>query len=131
MPRLSGPPANATFHHGIRGGPATTSSKCRDKDSETGATALPVVVMRSEHGGLELLAEDRTYALALEEVRHLLFYGNRVRLAGGDAVAWPGADRRWICFVLDGAMHVISRFRLVAVLRGSVPADWLCRLEAR
>ena len=111
------------------GGPATTSSECRDKGSETGPVASPVVVMQSAGGGIEILAEDRTYALGPEEARHLLFYGNRVRLSGGDAVARPGADRRWICFILDGGAHVIGRSRLVAVLRGSVPADCLARLE--
>lgn len=85
--------------------------------------------MQSAGGGIEILAEDRTYALEPEEVRHLLFFGNRVRLSGGDAVAWPGADRHWICFILDGGVHILSRSRLVAVLRGSVPADWLVRLE--
>ena len=93
------------------------------------AAATPVVIMRSDDGGIESLAEDRTYALGIERLRHLLFFGNRVRLAG-EAVAWPGADRRWICFVLDGAAYIISRYRLVAVARGSVPADWLVRLEA-
>ncbi|MEN6517907.1 MAG: hypothetical protein ABFC38_06900 [Methanospirillum sp.] len=88
--------------------------------------ADPVVIMRSDDGGIELLAEDRTYALGIEALRHLLFFGNRVRLSG-DAVAWPGADRRWICFVLEGAMYIVSRYRLVAVARGSVPADWLVR----
>lgn len=92
-------------------------------------------MMRSDDGGIELLAEDRTYALGIEALRHLLFFGNRVRLTEGGtgsdrAVAWPGADRRWICFVLDGGMYVVSRYRLVAVARGSVPADWLVRLEA-
>ncbi|MEN6341748.1 MAG: hypothetical protein ABFC89_04225 [Methanospirillum sp.] len=86
------------------------------------------MIMRSDDGGIELLAEERTYALGLDGLRHLLFFGNRVRLDGGDAVAWPGADRRWICFVLDGAMYIIGRHRLVAVARGSVPADWLDRL---
>lgn len=79
--------------------------------------------------GLEILAEDCTYALGPGEARHLLFYGNRVRLSGGDAMAWPGADRRWICFILDGGAHGIDWSRLVAVLRGSVPADPLARLE--
>jgi hypothetical protein len=148
-PRISGPPTHAPFHHGIREGPAAPSSERGDTRSETGAetgaavdraghlappavsAGAPVVIMRSEDGGIELLAEDRTYVLGIEAMRHLLFFGNRVRLDGGDAVAWPGADRRWICFVLDGGMHVISRYRLVAVARGSVPADWLSRLEAR
>ena len=112
------------------GGPATTSSEGTDKGSETGPRAPPVVIMQSAGGGIEILAEDRTYALGPDEVRHLLFYGNRVRLSGGEAVAWPGADRRWICFILDGGAHIIGRSRLVAVLRGSVPADWLARLEA-
>lgn len=138
--RISGPPTNARFQQGIRGGPSTTSSGRGDKRSETGAyghvppgrsaAAPPIVIMRSDDGGIELLAEDRTYALELASLRHLLFFGNRVRLSGGDAVAWPGADRRWICFILDGAACIISRYRLVAVARGSVPADWLVRLEA-
>ncbi len=133
--RISGPPTNARFQRGIREGPTTTSSGGGDKRSETGAhgrvPADPIVIMRADDGGVELLAEDRTYTLGIEALRHLLFFGNRVRLAGGDGVAWPGADRRWICFILDGAAYVVGRYRLVAVARGSVPADWLVRLEAR
>ena len=98
-------------------------------DSGTGRSAPPVVVMQGAGGGIEILAENCTYALGPGEARHLLFYGNRVRLSGGDAMAWPGADRRWICFILDGGAHGIDWSRLVAVLRGSVPADPLARLE--
>jgi len=134
-PRISGPPTHAPLHQGIREGPSRTSSERTDKRSETGAEARigradaapPVVIMQSEDGGIEVLAEDRTYTLGLDDLRHLLFFGNRVRLEGG-GMAWPGPDRRWCCFVLDGAMYIINRHRLVAVARGSVPADWLDRL---
>ncbi|MEN6517971.1 MAG: hypothetical protein ABFC38_07225 [Methanospirillum sp.] len=46
--------------------------------------------MRGEDGGIDVLTEDRTYTLAAGSLRSLLFLGNRVRLSGGDAAAWPG-----------------------------------------
>jgi hypothetical protein len=93
----------------------------------------PVVVLRGEDGGIEILTEDRAYRVPRGALRDLLFYGNRVRLerdgpGPGAAVAWPGSDRGGICFLLDGMAYVIGRSRLVGVARGDQPADWLVRL---
>ena len=90
----------------------------------------PIVVMRSEDGGLDVLEEDRTYRLPPGDLRALLFFGNRVRLNEGGAAsetaaAWPGPDRRWICFAIEGTRYLIHRSRLVWVARGDVPADRL------
>lgn len=147
--RIGGPPTNTLLHHGIRGGPSSTSSCVDDKDCEAGsAGTVPasraihravspdhVVLLCGEDGGIDVLAEDRTYALPAEALRPLLFFGNRVRLAVNGtetdrAVAWPGSDRRWIYFILNGAAYIIGRSRLVAVARGDIPADMLVRQEA-
>jgi len=90
--------------------------------------------MQSGDGGIDVLAEDRTYTLAAGSLRPLLFLGNRVRLSEGGAwsdraAAWPGPDRQWICFALDGARYLTTRPRLVPVVRGEVPVDRLTRLE--
>jgi len=85
--------------------------------------------MRGEDGGIDVLTEDRTYTLAAGSLRSLLFLGNRVRLSGGDAAAWPGPDRRWICFALEGARYLTTHPRFVAVVRGEVPVERLARLE--
>ena len=93
------------------------------------------MIMRSDGGGIDLLAEDATYRLPAEGLRALLFYGNRVRLTEGwvetdRGLAMPGPDRRWIRFVLGGTHYLIHRSRLGWVARGDVPADRLFRLEA-
>ena len=91
----------------------------------------PVVIMRSEDGGVEVLAEDRTYLLPHGSLRDLLFYGRQVRLIEGGleadgAVAWPGPDRHWVNFVIGGIHYLVHRSRLVWVARGEIPADRLC-----
>lgn len=90
----------------------------------------PIVVMRNADGGLDVLDEARTYRLPPGDLRALLFFGNRVRLnedgvVSETAAAWPGPDRRWICFAIEGTQYLIHRSRLVWVVRGDVPADRL------
>ena len=96
----------------------------------------PVVIMRSDDGGVEVLAEDRAYLLPSGSLHDLLFFGNRVRLTEDGlevdgAVAWPGPDRRWINFAIGGVHYLLQRSRLVWVARGDVPVDRLCCVGVR
>ncbi len=135
--RISGPPTNARFQRGIREGPTTTSSGGGDKGYETGARvrvpAEPVVIMRSDDGGIEILAEDRTYTLTKRELRALLFLRHRVVLEEDEdgterATAAAGPfNRRWIGFSLAGTRYYTSREKIVAVLLGRAPAEELFR----
>ncbi|MEN6341841.1 MAG: hypothetical protein ABFC89_04700 [Methanospirillum sp.] len=90
----------------------------------------PIVIMLSEDGGIEVLAEDRTYLVPPASLRTLLFLGNCVLLiedgdATGRAYAQPAPNRDWIDFRIDGAAYIIHRSWLVRVARGIVPADRL------
>ncbi|MEN6343076.1 MAG: hypothetical protein ABFC89_11030 [Methanospirillum sp.] len=89
------------------------------------------MIMRSDGGGIEVLAGDRAYALSKRELRGLLFLRIRVDLNedGSDrATVGPWSDRRWVRFLLGGRPYLISSDRVIAVLRGDVPADELVRV---
>jgi hypothetical protein len=103
---------------------------CRAPDADERPD--PVVVLRSDDGGIDVLAEDGTFGVPPGALRTLLFFGNRIRLIdrGAEtdrAVAWPGPSRRWICFSLDDILYRISRSRLVAVVCGEIEAERLYR----
>ncbi len=147
-PRISGPPTHAPFHHGIREGPATTSSEPVYSRSDSGAlgrslidraepappavsAGAPVVIMPNDDGGIDLFAEDRTYTLARRELQALLFLRIRVDLNedGSDRATvdpWPG--RRWVWFYPGGRPYLVAGDRVIAVLRGDVPAAELVRV---
>ena len=87
-----------------------------------------LVVMRTEDGGLELLAEDLTLLLSPDDVRTLLFYGSTVELEGpGGTTATIGVDpRRYaVVLVLEGRVYRAPRWSITAVARGRLPAAYL------
>ena len=87
-----------------------------------------LVVMRTAHGGLEILGEDVTFLLSPEEVRTLLFYSSTVELDGpGGAPVTIGVDpRRYtIVLVLESYAYRAPRWAITAVARGRLPAAYL------
>lgn len=96
----------------------------------------PVVIMWTGDGGIEVLAEDRTYLLPKASLRDLLFLGNRVPLlkngeATERAFASPVPFPHWITVSLDGERHLVHRMCFVRVARGDVPVDRLRRVGGR
>jgi hypothetical protein len=87
--------------------------------------------MPNDDGGIDLFAEDRTYTLTRRELQGLLFLRIRVDLNedGSDRAtvdSWPG--RRRVRFYLGGRPYLIAGDRVIAVLRGDVPAAELVRV---
>jgi hypothetical protein len=98
----------------------------------TGAARVPLddtfVVMRTEDGGLELLAEDLTLRLSPDDVRTLLFYGSTVELDGPDgAIAAIGVEpRRYaVVMALEGRTFRAPRWAITAVAHGRLPSAYL------
>jgi hypothetical protein len=86
------------------------------------------VIMCDRDGGVEVLAQERTFTIGAALLRDLLFFNNRVFLTenGEPAkMAYVVPDRKWINFWIDGIHHVIQRSRFVWVARGDIPVDRL------
>ncbi len=87
-----------------------------------------LVVMRTEDGGLEFLAEDLALLLSPDDVRTLLFYGSKVELEGpGGTTGAIGVDprRNTVVLVLEGRVYRAPRWSLTAVASGRLPAAYL------
>ncbi len=92
-----------------------------------------LVVMRTEDGGLELLGEDVTLHLSLDDLRALLFYSSTVELEGsGGVTAVIGVDPRQyaIVLMLEGRSFRAPRWAITAVARGRLQAACL-RVDRR
>jgi hypothetical protein len=87
-----------------------------------------LVVMRTEGGGLQILAEELTLSLSPDDVRTLLFYGSTVELDGPEgATAAIGVEpRRYaIVLILKGRAYRAPRWAITAVARGRLPVAYL------
>lgn len=97
--------------------------------AEAGRTPVddgPLVVMRTEDGGLEILGESLSVLLSLDDLRTLLFFGSTVELENAHGIAAVSIDprRSTVVLVLDGREYRAPRWAITAVARGRLAAAY-------
>jgi hypothetical protein len=86
------------------------------------------IVLRSDDGGLELLAESVTFRASPEDVRTLLFLGSTVSLEaeGGQKAVLRIDPRRYsVVLTYRARLFVSPRWAITSIARGRLPAAYL------